>query len=230
MLGNKSTHSSTYEQQLGRRKAGSVDRSTPHGQSPGRVSRDIEALLKINGAFRQRLAQVKATHHRESLFAATHERLVETLEQVTEEMRADVLQKALTIQPLSSAATGDAGCMTPVDYYIQRMGYTTSSCEELPHVIAKYKPLEPWSHLEVNELKQQRKSYEDELAYYEEVHQGELHFTEAITQLIGYMKLYFARFREILEERNRARHGAACEWLAKFGIDSTVEDFEHLVF
>lgn len=217
-----------HEHQLGYRKAGSVSRLMAHGPSPGRVSRDLEALLKINGAFRQQLAQIKATHHRESLFAAAHERLIDNLEQATEEVEVDVMQ--ITIRPLLSAATDNAGRMTAVDYYIQRMGYTTSSCEELPHIIAKYKPSEPWSHMRVDELKRQRKSYEDELAYYEEVHRAELHFAEAITQCIGYMKLYFAQFRRILEERSRARHGAACEWLAKFGIDSTVDDFEHLVF
>ena len=152
MVGNKSTHSSTYEHQLGYRKAASVDRSTLH-QSHRKVPRDLEFLLKTAGAFRERLARVKATHHRESLFATTHELLIDNLEQVTEEMEADMKQKALTIQPLSTAATGYAGCMTPVDHYIRRMGYTTSSYEELPHVVAKFKPTEPWSHLNAEELK-----------------------------------------------------------------------------
>ena len=222
---NNPSHTSPHEDP----NADGLGESRPRDLSAETSSLILE--VRAAGALKQLLADMKPGHHQEVVFATKLKQSTHDMKQLVEKIGAQVKQGPLTSQSFLPAATDCAGWMTPVDCYIQRRGRMTSSCDELSTVMDRHKSTSPRSrHSESVETRQRNKEYEHEIKYYKEIHRIGVHSRDAITQVISYIELYIARLEEIFAERNSARHNAACKWLAKLGIEISINDFEQSAF
>ena len=193
----------------------------------------VHELTRINSFLLQIIAAHKDKHNAEVAFAEVvmqlHARLEDTVKYLNIGLESGSFN---TYSPFHRRPkSGRAGDITVLDHRIAMCGGTTSSYEELPHMLQKYKTRAPISLIErEDELVGTNRFLLEELKYHRGIREVETKFVIQISALRDKLENVQQELLDAWEERSKAKERVVSAWLGYWGTSRVDGDLEDVVF